>query len=101
MIYLILTTIEPHAFPNGILSLPLGHLSIDAYKKFKGQRIEKYFWTEKENLLELEKTTLTAMPRLDFLNTILLQNQKLRVLTVPNLTEIRCFDTKNRDRKAF
>ena len=68
-------------FPNGILSLPFGHLclkEIDEYKKSKGQRIEKYFWAEKENLLELEKTDLTATPRLDFLNTILLyKNQKL------------------------
>ena len=80
LIYLILTTIEPHVFPNGILSLPLGHLSlkeIGNYKKSKGQRIEKYFWTEKENLLELEKTALTATPCLDFLNTILLQKSKI------------------------
>ena len=45
-------------FPNGILSLPYGHPllnDVDKYKKNKGQRIEKYFWQEKENLLELEK----------------------------------------------
>ena len=67
-------------FSNGILSLPFGHLSlkeIDEYKKNKGQRIEKYFWTEKENLLEIEKTALKATPCLDFLNTILLQKKKL------------------------
>ena len=66
--------------PNGILSLPFGHLSlkeIDEYKKSKGQRIEEYFWAEKENLLELEKTALTATPCLDFLNTILLQKPKV------------------------
>ena len=37
-------------FPNGIISLPFGHLSldeIDEYKKNKGRRIEKYFWTDK------------------------------------------------------
>ena len=33
-------------FPNGILSLPFGHLSlkqVDDYKRNKGQRIDKYF----------------------------------------------------------
>ena len=41
-------------FPNAIVSLPFGHLAfreIGEYKKDKGQRIEKYFWTEKEKLL--------------------------------------------------
>ena len=44
--------------PNAIVSVPFGHFSlaeIDKYKKDKGQRIEKYFWTDKEKLLELEK----------------------------------------------
>ena len=65
-------------FLNGILSLPFGHLSfkeIDRYKKTKGQRIEKYFWTEK--LLEFEKKALENCPRLDFLNNILLQKPKI------------------------
>ena len=65
--------------PNGILSLPFGHLSlkeIDEYKKSKGQRIEKYFWAKKENLLELEQTALRATSRVDFLKTILLQKPK-------------------------
>ena len=46
-------------FPNAIVSVPFGHFSpaeIDEYKKDKGQRIEKYFWTDKDKLLELEKT---------------------------------------------
>ena len=33
-------------FPNGIVSLPFGHLSlkeVDEHKKNNGQRIEKYF----------------------------------------------------------
>ena len=45
-------------FPNAILPLPFGHPSlrdIDEYKKNQGQRIEKYFWTKKGNLFELEK----------------------------------------------
>ena len=47
-------------FPNGIISLPFGHLhlkEIDEYKNEKGQRIEKYFWDEKENFLKLEKSS--------------------------------------------
>ena len=54
-------------FANGIVSLPFGYLSlkeIDEYKKSKGQRIEKYFWSEKEKLLELEKKALKICPRL-------------------------------------
>ena len=72
-------------FFNGIISLPFGHLSlneIDKYEKNKGQKIEKYFWAEKEKLLELEKSTLKNCPRLDFLNNILLQ--------VPKIVNIIC-----------
>ena len=67
-------------FPNAIVSLPFGHLAlcqIDEYKKDKGQRIEKYFWTEKEKLLELEKSTLKNIPRINFLNNILKQIPKI------------------------
>ena len=38
-------------FPNAIVSLPFGHLSlykIDEYRKNKVRKIEKYFWKEKE-----------------------------------------------------
>ena len=66
--------------PNGILSLPFGHLSlmeIDNHKKNKGQRIEKYFWQEKENLLSTEKKALLVTPHLNFLNSILLQWPKI------------------------
>ena len=72
-------------FPNGIISLPFGHLSlneIDEYKKNKGRRMEKYFWTEKEKLLEFEKGALKNCPRLDFLNNLLLQ--------VPKIVNIDC-----------
>ena len=54
-------------FANGIVSLPFGYLSlkeIDEYKKSKGQRIEKYFWSEKEKLLELEKKALNNLPKI-------------------------------------
>ena len=67
-------------FPNGILSLRFGHLSlkeVDEYKRNKGQRIEKFFWTEKKNLFVLEKKTLNATPRLDYLNNILTQKPKI------------------------
>ena len=67
-------------FPNGIVSLPFGHSSlkeVDEHKKNKGQRIEKYFWTEKEKLLELEKKALKTCLRLDFLDNTLLQILKL------------------------
>ena len=72
-------------FPNAVISLPFGHLSlseIDEYKKDKGWRIEKYFWTEKEKLLELEKSALKNCPRIDFLNNILEQ--------VPKIVNIEC-----------
>ena len=37
-------------FPNAII-----YKKINEYKKDKGRKIEKYFWKEKETLLELEK----------------------------------------------
>ena len=52
-------------FPNGIFSLPFGHPSLkelDDYKNQKGQKIEKYFWLEKEKLLAMEKTALEKTP---------------------------------------
>ena len=67
-------------FPNAVVSLPFGHLSlneIDEYKKDKGQTIEKYFWSEKEKLLEFEKSALKNNPRINFLNNILEQVPKI------------------------
>ena len=67
-------------FPSGILSLPFGHLplkEVDKYKKNKSQRIEIYFWLEKEYLLELGKKAMKATPRLEFLNNILLKKPKI------------------------
>ena len=67
-------------FPNAIVSLPFGHLTlceIYEYKKNEGQRIEKYFWTEKEKLFELEKRALESNPRINFLNNILEQKSKI------------------------
>ena len=72
-------------FLNAIVSLSFGHLAlheIDKYKKNKVQRIEKYIWTEKEKLLELEKIALKNSPRIDFLNNILEQ--------VPKIVNLEC-----------
>ena len=57
-------------------------------KKDKGLRIEKYFWTEKEKLLELENSALKISPRINFLNNILEH--------VPKIVNVDCikFDKK-------
>ena len=62
-------------FPNGIVSLRFGHLSlkeVDEHKKNNGQRIEKYFLTKKEKLLELKRKPFfykeqRQVPILDFI----------------------------------
>ena len=44
-------------FSDGITSLPLSHpylKELVEYKKKMGQRIERYFWHEKETLLDIE-----------------------------------------------
>ena len=67
-------------FPNGVLSLPYGHPSLretNDFKKEKGQKIEDYFWEEKENLLKMEKRALKNTSRLDILNQILNQEPKI------------------------
>ena len=54
-------------FPNGIVSLPFHHPSlfeIVELKRKKGQKIEKYFWEEKEHLLRLENAALKNHARL-------------------------------------
>ena len=45
-------------FHDGIVSLPFRHKNlkqIDDFKRKKGQKIEKYFWKEKEILFNMEK----------------------------------------------
>ena len=67
-------------FSNSILSLRFGHPSLkelDEYKNEKGQKIEKYFWQEKEKLLAMEKTALQKTPRLKLLDCILNQQPKI------------------------
>ena len=67
-------------FPNGVISLPFGHLllnELDEFKNDKGQRVEKYFWKEKEKLLEFEKKALEKTVRLNYLDNILRQQPKV------------------------
>ena len=65
-------------FPNAIVSLPFGHISLQEIEgRNKGRKIEKYFWTEKEHLLKLEKSALKNSPRINFLNNILEQIPKI------------------------
>ena len=57
-------------FPNGILSLPYGHPSLTKIHDFKterGQKIEKYFWEEKEKLLDMEKSRFKMHQDLEYL----------------------------------
>ena len=55
-------------FLDGILSLPYGHPSLEEISNFKskqGQKIEKYFWLKKDELLKMEKGALQKTPRLE------------------------------------
>ena len=77
-------------FPNWVISVPFGHFSlneINNFKKEKRRKIEKYFWTEKEKILELEKSALKKYPRIDFLNNILDQVSKIvsNSIETPNI----------------
>ena len=54
-------------FPYRVLSLPYGHPSlseIDNFKSQKGHKIEKYFWQEKDKLLEMEKKAFKSISSL-------------------------------------
>ena len=65
---------------NSILSLPHGQPSlteINDFKTEKGQKMEKYFWEEKEKLLDMEKKTLQNTPRLWIFDQILNQEPKI------------------------
>ena len=67
-------------FLNGILSLPYGHSSlkeISDFKTEKGQKIEKYFWEEKEKLLDMEKEALQDTARLQIFDPILNMEPKI------------------------
>ena len=67
-------------FPEGVVSQPFGHPNlkeIDEFKKQKGQKIEKYFWEEKEYLFNLELKALKNHHRLYLYNQILMPFPKL------------------------
>ena len=67
-------------FHDGIMSLPYGHQNlkeIDDFKKEKGQKIEKYFWEEKEKLLSMEKKALKNTLRLYLYHQILMSQPKI------------------------
>ena len=67
-------------FPDGIVLLPFGHINlkeIENYKKEKGQKIQKYFWEEKEVLFNMGKNTLKNTPRLYLYHQILMSSPKI------------------------
>ena len=67
-------------FLDGIVSLPFGHKNlkqIDDFKKEKGQKIEKYFWEEKEVLFKMEKEALQNNPRIYLYHQILMSSTKI------------------------
>ena len=54
-------------FSNEIILLPLSHSYLNDLNKYKGkklQRIEKYFWQEKDNLLTMENEAQLSNERL-------------------------------------
>ena len=67
-------------FPDGVVSLPFGHpllKKIDEFKQEKGQKIEKYFWEEKENLFNIENKAPKEHPRLYLYHQILISTLKM------------------------
>ena len=84
-------------FPDSILSLPFYNPNLKNLNEFKekmGQRIEKYFWNEKEKLLEIEKKALKNNPRLYLYHQIL--------TTTPKFFNISQKDNfKEENRKLF
>ena len=66
--------------------MPYGHQSlreIDNFKHQKGQKIEKYFWEEKDKRLEMEENLKNA-PRLYIYHQILTQSPKMVNLNQKN-----------------
>ena len=78
-------------FPDGILSLPFYHPNLKDLNEFKGkkgQRIEKYFWNQKEKVLEIEKIKL-----------LYVYHQILT--TEPKVFNINCKENFNQEHKKF
>lgn len=81
-------------FPDSGSSLPYGHLNLkesDNFKQEIGKKIEKYFWKEKEKLLEMEKNALKNTPSLYFYHQILMQHPK-----IVNINQKDDFDTNTK-----
>ena len=67
-------------FPVGIVSMPFGYKTlkqINDFKKEKCQKIERFFWEDKEVLFKMEKKALKNTPRLYLYHQILLSSSKL------------------------
>ena len=67
-------------FPDGIFSLPFHHpilKELNEFKEEKGQRIEKYFWQEKEKFLEIERKALRNNSRLYLYHQISMMEPKI------------------------
>ena len=78
-------------FPNSILSLPYGHLSLEAldnFKKEQGSKDRRILLGKKDELLVMEKEALQSTPRLELFNQILNQVPK-----IVNLNEKSDFET--------
>ena len=67
-------------FPVGIVSMPFGYKTlkqIDDFKKEKCQKIERFFWEDKEVLFKMEKKALKNTPRLYLYHQIVLSSSKI------------------------
>ena len=67
-------------FPDGVVSLQFYHpvlSKIDEFKQSKGQKIETYFWEEKEHLFHFKKEALKNHPRLYLYHQSLMSAQKI------------------------
>ena len=67
-------------FPDGSISLPFGHRNLKQiynFKKEKVQKIEKYFWEEKEVLFKMGKEALKNNPRFYLYHQIILSSLKI------------------------
>ena len=67
-------------FSDGIVSMPFGYKTlkqIDDSKKEKCQKIERFFWEDKEVLFKMEKKALKNTRRLYLYHQIVLSSSKI------------------------
>ena len=70
-----------------ITSLPLSHPHLQGlidFKTKKGQRIERYFWWEKETLLEIENAAQELIEPLFLYHQVLMSEPKIFFLNRQN-----------------